>query len=369
MPAALFEAAVLLGLAVIGAIVASRQPRNAISWILCVSPLFAGLLVLCAHLYWALALGAAEPGGWAELVAWVGNWAGIPVVIPTLTLFPLLFPTGRLLTQRWTVALWVAVTANVLVLVGTALAPGRLEMYPIDNPYAAGQVFTAVNSVGGALLGVAALTSLCSLGFRFRRSRGDEREQLKWVVAAAATLFLIVFVVPLDKLPLTGLGNFAILLVGMLVIASGVAVAMLRYHLYDIDIVINRTLVYGALTAMLAATYLGSVLVLQLVLESITAGSGLAVAASTLATAAIARPARARIQEAVDRKFFRRKYDAARTLERFGAHVRSEVDLDAVTAELRSVVAETMQPAHLTLWVPAGLSMTNSRNDFRTQNR
>ena len=346
VPVAAFEAFLLVMLAVIGAVIASRQPRNAVGWIFCVIPLSLGILVLSAHAFWSLALGDETPGRAAQLVAWLG-WVWVPAMIPTLTLFPLLFPTGRPLTSRWRPVVWVAVATLILNAFSEAFKPGRLDGYPVDNPFGGGGWINVVNAVGGLLMIATTLASFTSLVLRFRRAHGTERQQLKWVTAAAV-LFLVTFLQPF-----AGTGNlaFTILLFGLLIIAAGVAVAMLRYRLYDIDVVINRALVYGTLTAILAATYLGSVLLLQLLLDRFTQGSGLAVAASTLATAALVRPARARIQDTVDRRFFRRKYDAARTLERFGSHLRDEVDLDSLTDELRNVVADTMQPAHVRVWV------------------
>ncbi|MEO7118020.1 MAG: hypothetical protein ABIZ34_03505, partial [Candidatus Limnocylindrales bacterium] len=348
-PVAAFEAVVLIALAVIGAVVASRQPRNAIGWIFCVIPLSMGLLVLSAHAYWALTSGDPQPSRPAEVVAWLASWIWIPAMVSTLTLFPLLFPDGRPPSPRWRPVVWLIVIAAVTLFIGTAFAPGQFEDYPVVNPFGAGRAAAIVGWVGFGLLLGAALAAIVSLIVRFRHSHGDERQQLKWVTSAAV-VFVVLFVVPTENFAGDDIG-FATLLFGMLIIAAGVAVAMLRYRLYDIDVVINRALVYGALTAMLAGTYLGSVLLLQLALRTFTEGSGLAVAASTLATAALFRPLRARTQAVVDRRFFRRKYDAAQTLERFGARLRDEVDLDTLTTELRAVVAETMQPAHVNLWV------------------
>jgi len=351
VPVAAFEALVLVMLAVIGAVVASRQPRNPIGWILGVISLSLGLLVLSAHGYYALALDVPEPSRNAVLVAWLASWIWIPAMIPTLTLFPLLFPTGRPLTSRWRPIVWMAIATMVVVFIGQAFAPGRFMEYPVDNPFGVDSVGMAIEIAGSILMAVTSLTSLASLVLRFRRSTGDERQQIKWV-AVAAVLFIAIAVGtgPIQTYISEDVG-FATLLVGILIIASAVAVAMLRYRLYDIDVVINRALVYGALTAMLAGTYLGTVLLLQLALRTFTEGSGLAVAASTLATAALFRPLPARTQAVVDHRFFRRKYDAALTLERFSARLRDEVDLDTLTTELRAVVAETMQPAHVRLWV------------------
>jgi hypothetical protein len=348
VPVAAFEAVVLGLLAVIGAVVASRQPRNTVGWILCVIPLSLGLLILSAHAYWALTLNGHAAGRPAELVAWLASWIWIPAMIPVLTFFPLLFPTGRPPSRRWRPVLWIAGASIPFTFVGEALPTRRFEDYPVDNPFGIGVAAEVAGGLGFVLMAAGALASVAALVVRYRRSHGVEREQLKWVTSAAV-VFIVIFIVPTENFAGEDVG-FATLLFGILIIASAVAVAMLRYRLYDIDVVINRALVYGALTAMLAAVYLGSVLLLQLVLETITGGSGLAVAGSTLGTAALFGPLRTRTQAVVDRRFFRHKYDAAQTLTSFSTRVRDEVDLDTLTSELRAVIAETMQPEHVTLW-------------------
>jgi len=353
IPVAAFEALVLGALAVIGAVVASRRPRNPVGWILCAIPISLGLLILGGHLYWSVALAHPEETRLAELLAWLASWIWIPAMVPALTLFPLLFPSGRPPTPRWRWIQWVAIAACPALFVGEAFGPGPLQEYPVANPFGAegglGAAVEAVGWLGSALMLVAILASAASLVVRFRRSHGEERQQLKWVTAAAA-LLVVIFFTPTASFAGEDVG-FASLLLGLLVVAAAVAIALLRHRLYDIDVVVNRTLVYGALTATLAGAYLGSVLLLQLALRPLTEESGLAIAASTLAVAALFRPARARIQALVDRRFYRRKYDAARTLEAFSARLRDEVDLDTLAAELRAVVGDTMAPAHVSLWL------------------
>ena len=349
---AAFEAVALIAVAIIGAVVAARQPGNVVGWILCVIPLSVGVLSFATGAYWTLTIHDVGTHRTVAIVAWFGSWTWVPAMLPTVTLFPLLFPTGRPLTPRWRPVVWISVVAIVLVLFTEAFRPGKLQEFPIANPFGVGIAQGLVVNIGDMLWLITTIVSIASLVVRFRRSRGDERQQVKWV-AVSAVMFVVMFA--LAAIVQNSFGHedlgFALIMLGFLLIASAVAVAMLRYRLYDIDVVINRALVYGSLTAMLAGTYLGGVLLLQLVLEPVTSGSGLAVAASTLASAALVRPARARIQDVVDRRFFRRKYDAAQTLQSFGAKLRNEVDLDAVTAELRAVIGETMQPAHVTLWV------------------
>jgi hypothetical protein len=208
---------------------------------------------------------------------------------------------------------------------------------------------------------VAAILSTGSLAVRFRRSRGDEREQLKWVAVAGA----VAIAGWMLGAGLASLITWGGLIVSLSIIAFPIAVgiAVLKYRLYDIDVVINRTLVYGSLTATLAALYAGSVLLLELLLAPITSQSDLAIATSTLVAVALFRPLRGRIQAIVDRRFYRQKYDAQRTLEAFGVTLRREIDIDALRVELTGVIANAMNPAHVSLWLrePNGAGVAEPR--------
>jgi hypothetical protein len=218
--------------------------------------------------------------------------------------------------------------------------------YGIDHP-----LLTIVEGPVYLALMVGLLGSAASLVLRFRRARGEQRQQMKWIALAGA---IAAVTIPAMFVLYEVIGQTAAdsaIMLSILGLPAATTVAILRYRLYDIDVVINRTLVYGSLTATLAGVYVGSVLLLQLALSDVTQGSGLAVAASTLAVAALFRPVRGRIQNLVDRRFFRSRYDATRTVEAFSARLRDEVDLSALSAELQAVVRETMRPTHVSLWL------------------
>jgi hypothetical protein len=347
-----------LAFATTGALVASRVPKNPIGWIFCVTGLLVGLGDL-AYQYADFALfGAANspPGGLTA--AWQQN-LGLPPAFGLLALSLLLFPDGRLPSRRWRPALWLAVIGIVFIVIGYAFRPG-----PLDDPFAtvtnplgiqgAFEAMDAMTGFGWLFMAAAVALAAAAMVHRLRRSSGHQHQQLKWIALAASVAGIAVVADAASFfLSVEGISHLRILVLGLAFVGFPVAagVAILRYRLYDIDVVINRTLVYGALTATLAATYLGTVLVLQLALDGVTSDSSLAVAGSTLAVAAIFRPARTRIQEVVDRRFYRLRYDAARTLESFGSRLRDEVALDSLSSELCIVVAETMQPAHVSLWL------------------
>ena len=348
-------ALVQLSMASIGAFVASRLPRHRIGWLLLLIGL--GLTIRQSFGAYAEIGNLTDRGPWPgdDVAAWLGDWPFIPIVAGGVVFLLHWFPDGRFMSRRWSVVGGGSAVIILLLSASEALRPGHLNsIETVQNPFAASgwlaQARDIVESITDTLALVAFALAVAAMVVRVRRSSGVEREQIKWILTdlALVALFLAgsTFPDPWSWISLLlALGSLA-----AMPVAAGVAI--MRFRLYDIDVVINRALVYAALTAMLAAVYLGSVLLLQVVLETITGGSGLAVAASTLGTAAMFGPLRTRTQAVVDRSFFRHKYDAAQTLQRFGARVRDEVDLDTLTVELRRVVAETMQPAHVSLWVP-----------------
>jgi hypothetical protein len=349
-----------LAFGTVGALISARVPTNKIGLVFCLMGILLGLGDL-AYQYADQALFASNWLAGGEVAAWLQN-LGVPPAFGLLGVSLLLFPDGRLPSRRWRPALWLALAGISLIVLGYALRPGPLDdpFQSVTNPFGIPGTFglmDAFTGLGWLFGGGSVALAAAALVVRLRRSTGFERQQLKWIaLAAAVTGVVVVAVVTSWFASLEGVSQVRIVLLGIgfsaLPLAAGVAI--LRYRLYDIDVVINRTLVYGGLTATLAVTYLASVLLLQLVLNALTSDSGLAVAASTLAVAALFRPARSRIQQAVDHRFFRRRYDARRTLDAFTASLRDQVDLEALTAELGTVVGETLQPAHVSLWLRAG---------------
>jgi hypothetical protein len=354
-PGALSFGLMTVAFAALGGIVASRRPRNPIGWILVLSPLCLAFTQVAldwyTHTLYADPGSLPLPGG----VMWAANWAWVPGFMPLLTLLLLLFPDGRPPTPGWRPVGWLAAIAMCMLITGYAFAPGPLEDYPrVENPLGIagplGDALEGFRAVGFPLFALAAIGSMASLAVRFRRSHGVERRQLQWMAAAAALVVAtwLVYVI-FDQL--LGRDISLILPLALLSLPAATAIAVLRYRLWDLGLVVRRTLVYGALSATLAGSYLGLVLLFQLALEPLTSDSGLAIAGSTLAVAALFRPARRRIQELVDRRFYRARYDAARTVEGFSARLRDELELEALTEELRGVVRETVQPAHVSLWM------------------
>lgn len=338
-----------LFLIVVGTLVLARAPGNPIGWILCSVALTGGLAGLAEGYVRRYLDGDGGAQGLAEVAAWFANWSWIALVMVPIAFVPAYFPDGHLPSRRWRFVPWCAAVGIATFGFSQAFAAGELADYPqIDNPFGIDSGVVEAAALGGLLVLAAIVGSAASLVVRFRRAPGLERQQIKWLAyAAGVTVVAFVAGALIGGLWSDAVAN--VLVIGAVVtLPLAVGVAILRYRLYDVDLVINRTLVYGALTATLAGAYVGCVLLLQLVLSP---GSDLAIAASTLAVAALFRPARGRIQAAVDRRFYRRKYDAQRTLESFSGRVRDQVELDALSDELRRVVAETMQPAHVSLWM------------------
>lgn len=375
----LAEGGLLLGMMfsfpVVGVLVAAREPGNAIGW-----------LLLAIGLVWEVWGGAAGiyvlwgfevvPGSLPrpDIVAALTSSIWVPGLGLIGTFLILLFPDGRLPTPRWRPVAWLCGLVLLLLTVLIPLSPGTLNeigdpsLPPVANPLgveALGPFFDGYPFyVLLLLLPLCILACAVSLIRRFRRSHGHERLQLKWLATGAgitATLYFLAIVAgtlagnqPEEPVVLTVLDQFA--LFSFLLIPAAVGAAILRHRLYDIDVIINRALVYGALTAVLALVYVAGVVGVGGAVREVGGqeSNSFAVAASTLAVAALFRPARGRLQAFIDRRFYRSRYDAARTVEEFSRRVRDEVTLETVTSDLLMAVNETVQPKHASLWLRRG---------------
>ena len=363
-----------LAFVTVGALVASRSPENPIGWIFCAVG-FLNILWASALAYAVYALLTRPDsllGG--EVMAWLATGWISTIGWGLMAIFvPLLFPTGRLPSPRWRPVAWLVAAVLTLAMLTLAITPGPVdeETPSITNPMgveSAASVLGLLESVVMPLLAAVMVASVASLIVRFRRARGEERMQLKWFAYAVALLSgsIILGTVLTIFVPVLEFGEYANVLqvLGVTSIPLATGIAILKYRLYDIDVLINRTLVYGSLTGMLALTYVGSVVLLQGVLRALTGQeSQIAIVASTLAIAALFNPLRRQVQAFVDRRFYRRKYDARKTLEAFSTKLRDETDLEALNNELVGVVRETMQPAHVSLWLRPDTAQKGERED------
>jgi hypothetical protein len=366
----LINTVVAVSFSTVGGVIAPRlPPHNPIGWLFCTIGLIGGMRVFVAE--YAIVTLLAEPGSplgrlpGGEALAWVSSWLWVPHIALFLYL-ALLFPDGRPPSPRWWPFAWLVGVVVVTGTVAVALWPETAAGFDLTNHPIGIEVATNVVNPVETILYALALVAMSSLVVRLRHSKGVERQQVKWfayavvVLAISAILAYVVF----EPIGVRWLGWISSVLVTVGVVGLPVAVgtAILRYRLYNIDVLINRTLVYGSLTAVLILVYVGSVVLLQELFLTLTGEqSQLAVVVSTLAIAALFNPLRRRIQEVIDRRFYRRKYDAAKTLTAFSAKLREGTDLDTLMDDVLSVVQETMQPAHVSLWLRPDVDRTRGR--------
>jgi PAS domain S-box-containing protein len=353
---------IAISFSTVGAIITPRlPPKNPIGWIFCSIGLIAGMRLFVSE--YAIVTLLAEPrsvpailpGG--EVLAWISSWLWV-LHIGLFVFLALLFPDGRLPSSRWRPFAWLV---GVVIVTGTAsvaLWPETAAGFDLVNHPLGIEVATDTMNPVETILYALGLVAAASPLVRLRRSMGVERQQLKWfayAVAVLATSAILAYVVSESvRVVWLGWASFMLVIASVVGLPVAVGIAILRYRLYNIDLLLNRTLVYGALTAVLAAVYFGSIVLFQALFRAFTGQeSQVAVVVSTLAIAALFTPLRLRIQSFIDRRFYRRKYDARKTLEAFSAKLRIETDLDALSSELIDVIRETMQPTRVSLWLKA----------------
>jgi hypothetical protein len=348
-----------LSFPVVGALIISRQPDNRIGWIMLATGFVWTLIaVLAAYAYYGLHHPGSLPR--PDIVQAVAEPLWVPAVGLMGTFLILMFPDGRLPSPRWRPWARFCTFTLVALYLLTLIAPVSFAEsgYPdVQNPLGIQALKPIINTGFYLVLLLPIAMVGCAVGLvqRFRRSRGEERLQMKWFVGAAGLAATSYFVALMTAFILSFRGEAPAwieqLILTFFLIPIAIGVAILKYRLYDIDVIINRALVYGALTGTLSIFYFLIVTVLQNVLRPFSGQSQIAVAGSTLAVAALFRPARVRIQELIDRRFYRRKYDAERTLDAFSTRLKDEMDLDALTEELVAVVGGVMQPRQVSLWL------------------
>lgn len=345
---AMFSAVVGMAFGCVGALIVRRRPGNAIGWLFCGAGL-AGAVSGSASLYAELSLPGRVWG------TWLAGWTDL-FILTIVPLVLLLFPDGKPLSRRWRLAVWLSGLAMAYLMVHDAFAPGTLEGSRVINPAGIEGSRSVLRNpwLGWGIwitLGLSVVAGAVSLVLRFRRSRGVQRQQLKWMALAASIVGLAFVLLVATGGEAEWAGAFTATSVLLLPVLVGIAI--LRYRLYDIDTIVNRTLVYGSVSAVMALVYTLGVVGVSEVIRRTTGqeSNQLAVAASTLAVAALFRPARNRVQNLIDRRFYRRKYDATLTVEAFSTKLQEEIDLEALAAELEAVVRHTMQPASVSLWL------------------
>jgi hypothetical protein len=345
----------LLTFSVVGAIIASRHPRNTIGWLFCSVGVTIGLNSFAGDYaeYWLA--GGTSMKSLAETAAWFSSWAWILLTYVPTSFVLLLFPDGRLPSPRWRPVAWGAALGIAGSVAGYALEAGPLEDFPqIANPYGIDGPIVGMVGVAGSIVAAGSLVaSAISLIVRMRSAGSEQRQQIKWLAYGGTVVVGTICVsglINLWNVPVSiVVGNVALL--GLPVFTG---IAIVKHHLYDIDLLINRTLVYGSLTTMLVVVYVGGIVLSQRVFVGLTGQEELpqlAIVASTLMIAALFAPLRRRIQATIDRRFYRRKYDSAKMLSVFSARLRDETDLGTLSDDLVGVVKETMQPEHVTLWL------------------
>jgi hypothetical protein len=370
----------LLGFATVGAAICRHRPQNRMGWVFLGGATLSALQFAAGE--YALRALASDAGQvpLARYAAWLFTWIDFPAIFGLLVLTLFLFPDGAVPSPRWRLPLTLTAAGTALVTIVAALAPGPLPdpawKGVWTNPFgvvgAWGRLLHAAAAWGYPLTAVSLATGGVALAVRYRRSGPQQRRQIKWLVYALALTVVLLAWVTVAPHPGRLLEGVQGIVIGLAVLAIpvGAGIGILKHRLYDIDRLINRTLVYGLLTVLLGGVYAGAVLVLgQLSVGIGTQPPSWAVAGATLAVAALFQPARRRIQAAVDRRFNRRRYDAAKTIQAFSARLRDRIDLDTLTAELLAVVRQTMEPTGVSLWLrpPTRASHANAMEPSTAQ--